>query len=334
MGKGLLKTEEAIAFVKEIFTGLLSEKLKLHKVSSPLVVLDGTGINDDLSGVERAVSFPVKALQEKRAVVVHSLAKWKRIRLKDFEIEEGVGILTDMKALRPDEDYSHLHSIYVDQWDWEVRMAPKQRTLFFLKATVDRIYDAILETEKAVHLKYSEIKPSLPKSITYIHSEELLLKYPNLTSKQREYEAAKEYGAIFLIGIGKQLSSGEPHDGRAPDYDDWSTLNEDGYIGLNGDIIVWHPELQEAVELSSMGIRVNKQVMKQQLKERKCEERSQFMYHRMILEESLPQSIGGGIGQSRLCIFLLKRKHIGEVQVSIWSDEQRDSLQEKGVFLL
>ena len=334
MGKDLLKTEEAIAFVKESFTSSLSEKLKLHKVSSPLVVLDGTGINDDLSGVERAVSFPVKSLQEKRAVVVHSLAKWKRIRLKDFEIEEGVGILTDMKALRPDEDYSHLHSIYVDQWDWEVRMNPKQRTLAFLKATVDRIYDAMLETEKVVYVKYPELTPSLPKSITYIHSEELLLRYPDITPKQREYEAAKEYGAIFLIGIGKQLSSGEPHDGRAPDYDDWSTLNEDGFIGLNGDIIVWHPELQEAVELSSMGIRVDKHVMEQQLKERKCEERSQFMYHRMILEESLPQSIGGGIGQSRLCMFFLKRKHIGEVQVSIWSDEQRDSLQEKGVFLL
>lgn len=334
MSKDLLKTEEAITFVKESFTSLLSKKLKLHKVSSPLVVLDGTGINDDLSGVERAVSFPVKSLLEKRAVVVHSLAKWKRIRLKDFEVEEGVGILTDMKALRPDEDYSHLHSIYVDQWDWEVRMASKQRTLSFLKETVDSIYEAMLETEKAVHLKYPELTPSLPKSITYIHSEELLLKYPNLTSKQRECEAAKEYGAIFLIGIGKQLSSGESHDERAPDYDDWSTPNEDGYIGLNGDIIVWHPELQEAVELSSMGIRVNKQVMEQQLKEKKCEDRYHFMYHKMILEELLPQSIGGGIGQSRLCMFLLKRKHIGEVQVSIWSEEQRRSLQKEGMFLL
>lgn len=334
MSKDLLRTEEMIAFVKESFTGLLSEKLKLHKVSSPLVVLDGTGINDDLSGVERAVSFPVKALQEKRAVVVHSLAKWKRIRLRDFEIGEGTGILTDMKALRPDEDYSHLHSIYVDQWDWEVRMNSEQRTLTYLKETVDKIYDAILETEKAVTERYSGLGTSLPQKITYLHSEELLLKYPKLTTKEREHEATKEHGAIFIIGIGKELSSGEPHDGRAPDYDDWSTPNEEGYIGLNGDIIVWHPELQEAVELSSMGIRVDKHVMEQQLRERKCEDRAQFMYHKMVLDEVLPQSIGGGIGQSRLCMFLLKRKHIGEVQVSIWPDEQKDSLREEEVFLL
>lgn len=334
MNKDLLKTEEAIAFVKDSFAERLSEKLKLHKVSSPLVVLDGTGINDDLSGVERAVSFPVKSLQDKRAVVVHSLAKWKRIRLQDFEIEEGAGILTDMKALRPDEDYSHLHSIYVDQWDWEVRMNPAARTLSYLKETVDKIYEAMLETEQAIYLRTPEIKPSLPKRITYIHAEELLLRYPNLSPKEREYEAAKEYGAVFLIGIGGELSSGEPHDGRAPDYDDWSTPNEEGYLGLNGDILVWHPELQEAVELSSMGIRVNKQVMEQQLKERACEERSQFMYHNMILKELLPQSIGGGIGQSRLCMFLLRKKHIGEVQVSVWSESHKTALKENGIFLL
>lgn len=334
MSKDLLKMEEAIAFVKESFTSSLSEKLKLHKISSPLVVLDGTGINDDLSGVERAVSFPVKSLNDKRAVVVHSLAKWKRIRLKDYEIEEGSGVLTDMRALRPDEDYSHLHSIYVDQWDWEVRMSSEQRTLSYLKQTVNKIYEAMLETEKAVTSRYIEMNPILPDKITFIHSEELYLKYPKLSSKEREHAAAKEYGAIFLIGIGNELSSGIPHDGRAPDYDDWSSLNEDGFIGLNGDIIVWHSELQEAVEMSSMGIRVDQNVMQQQLKQRKCEERAEFMYHKMILDGALPQSIGGGIGQSRFCMFLLKRKHIGEVQVSIWAEEHRDTLNREGVFLL
>ncbi len=330
----ILKAEVAISLVKETFAKELSSQLSLVKVSSPIAVLDGTGINDDLNGIERPVSFPVKALDDKRAVVVHSLAKWKRLRLKQLDIEEGSGILTDMKALRPDEDFTALHSIYVDQWDWEQRISPEKRTLGFLKETVEKIYSALKITEQVVYQHYPEIKPILPQDITFIHSEELLKKYPTLTVKERESAASKEYGAIFVIGIGGQLSNGEPHDGRAPDYDDWSSPNGEGFFGLNGDIIVWNSVLQSAFELSSMGVRVDKEAMIRQLDERSCAFRSLLTFHSMLLAGELPESIGGGIGQSRVCMFMLKKRHIGEVQVSIWPEVEMKKLAASGVTLL
>ncbi|MEN6618433.1 MAG: aspartate--ammonia ligase [Rikenellaceae bacterium] len=334
MKQEILKTEKAISLVKETFAGELSRQLSLVTVSSPIAVLDGTGINDDLNGIERPVFFPVKALKDKKAVVVHSLAKWKRLRLKQLEVEPNCGILTDMKALRPDEDFTALHSIYVDQWDWEQRIMPEQRTLGFLKETVTKIYSALKTTEQVVHEYYPHIESVLPEGITFIHSEELLKRYPELNARERESAAAKEYGAIFIIGIGGQLSNGESHDGRAPDYDDWSTPNSDGYFGINGDIIVWNPVLECAFELSSMGIRVDKEALIRQLEERECIDRSMLAFHSMLLAGELPESIGGGIGQSRVCMFMLKKRHIGEVQVSIWPEMEVLKLTAAGVRLL
>jgi aspartate--ammonia ligase len=306
----------------------------LIPVSSPLVVLDGTGINDDLNGIERPVAFPIKSLDEQRAVVVHSLAKWKRIRLKELELEQEEGIITDMRALRPDEDYSPIHSIYVDQWDWEKVISPVDRNLPYLKATVNEIYRVLMETEKAVEQQYPDKKAVLPNEITFISSEELLQKYPDSTPKERENAIAKEYGAVFLYGIGGELSNGFIHDGRAADYDDWSTENNAGYSGLNGDILVWNPVLNSAFELSSMGIRVDKVALVRQLEIRKCTERSQLAFHQMLLNGELPQSIGGGIGQSRVCMFMLKLSHIGEVQVSIWDEHKKANLTKENIFLL
>ncbi|TGE18979.1 aspartate--ammonia ligase [Hymenobacter elongatus] len=330
----LLKTEEAISFVKDSFARELSRQLHLVKVSAPIAVLDGTGINDDLNGIERPVHFPVKALAEKRAVVVHSLAKWKRLRLLELGIEPGKGLLTDMRALRPDEDYSPIHSIYVDQWDWEKHITPAQRSIDFLQATVEKIYAALKTTEYQVAEQYPDIEPVLPETITFIYAEELLMRYPDLTPKQREHEAAKEYGAIFLIGIGGELSHGEAHDGRAPDYDDWSTPNEAGYFGLNGDIVLWSPVLETAFEVSSMGIRVDKAALTRQLEMRGCAERKDLHFHSLLLADELPQSIGGGIGQSRVCMFMLRKAHIGEVQVSIWPEAVRQELLATGIALL
>jgi aspartate--ammonia ligase len=330
----LLKTEEAIGFTKDMFAKQLAEQLSLTKISSPIAVLDGTGINDDLNGVERAVSFPIKAMQEQKAVVVHSLAKWKRLRLQELEMDKGSGLLTDMRALRPDEDYSPLHSIYVDQWDWEMCIGAEQRSLAFLKATVEKIYYALQITEKLVVDMYDEIKPVLPRSITFVHAEELLMRYPTLSIKEREHKICKEYGAVFIIGIGGKLSNGEAHDGRAADYDDWTTKNEDGYFGLNGDILLWHPVLEMAFEVSSMGIRVDKTALLKQLEERACLERMELQFHKMLLADELPQSIGGGIGQSRVCMFMLRKKHIGEVQASIWTKAIREEMLKEGVVLL
>jgi len=239
-----------------------------------------------------------------------------------------------MRALRPDEDYSPIHSIYVDQWDWEKHISKKDRTLAYLKTSVLKIYDALKTTEKITVDKYEEIKAVLPNKIKFIQSEDLYQKYPSLTPKQREDKAAEEFGAIFIIGIGKVLSNGKVHDGRAPDYDDWISKNEDGYFGLNGDIIVWNHVLRSAFEISSMGIRVNKESLLEQLSERGCNERSKLSFHKMLLDDYLPQSIGGGIGQSRVCMFMLRKKHIGEVQVSIWPEKLRKELSEKGVTLL
>ena len=329
----LLETEEAITFVKDTFARELARQLHLYKVSAPLVVLDGTGINDDLNGIERPVGFPIKALDEQRAVVVHSLAKWKRVRLQQLGIPAGKGLLTDMRALRPDEDYSPIHSIYVDQWDWEKHMLPEQRTIPFLKATVETIYGALKTTEHQVAEAFG-IAPVLPARITFLHAEELLRRYPDLTPKQREHEAAREYGAVFLMGIGGELSHGEIHDGRAPDYDDWSSLNEDGHRGLNGDILLWNPVLETSFEISSMGIRVDKDALTRQLELRGCPERQGLQFHQQLLADALPQSIGGGIGQSRVCMFLLRKAHIGEVQVSLWPEAVRAEMAETGVGLL
>ncbi len=330
----LVKTEIAISLVKKTFAAALAEQLQLVEVSAPLVVLVGTGINDDLNGIERPVAFPIKALEEKNAVVVHSLAKWKRQRLKDWKVDLGAGILTDMRALRPDEDYSALHSIYVDQWDWEKHIALTDRNLAYLKKTVETIYHVLRKTEQVVHAYDQTLIPILPESIYFIHAEELLQLYPDLTPKDRENAITKQYGAVFIIGIGGKLSDGMRHDGRAADYDDWTTQNEDGYQGLNGDLLLWNPVLACAFEISSMGIRVDQAAMLAQLKEHDCLERSELAFHRALLAGELPQSIGGGIGQSRVCMFLLRKSHIGEVQVGIWPENVRKELLLEGVSLL
>lgn len=329
-----IEIEEAISLVKSTFDQHLRKALKLYRVSAPMIVLKGTGINDDLSGVERAAQFPVKDLQDHPAEVVQSLAKWKRLRLAEYHIAPGNGILTDMRALRPDEEFSPIHSIYVDQWDWEVAMDPAERKLSYLKDTVRKIYSSIRATEERIAAEYPEKPAILPKEITFLHSEELLQMFPNSSPKEREAKAAREFGAYFLIGIGANLSHGEPHDGRAPDYDDWSTPAEDGLHGLNGDIIFWNPVLETAFEISSMGIRVDAPTLQHQLRLTGKEERSSLYYHTQLLQNKVPQSIGGGIGQSRLCMFLLKKKHIGEVQVSVWPDSLRAECAAKGIHFL
>ena len=314
----ILRTEEAIFYIKETFGKRLAHNLNLVNVSAPIAVLDGTGINDDLNGVERPVSFPVKGLTDQKAVIVQSLAKWKRVRLKEFSFEAGRGLLTDMRALRPDEDLSPIHSVYVDQWDWEKHIIRGQRNLKYLKKTVESIYEALKATEADIFEAYPEFMPILPDKISFIHAEELLREYPDLSPKERENEIAKIFGAVFIIGIGATLSNGQPHDGRAPDYDDWSSMNEDGYYGLNGDIILWNPVIERAFEISSMGIRVDVESMEKQLAIRGCSDRKNLLFHSMLLNNELPLSIGGGIGQSRVCMFFLRKKHIGEVQSGIW----------------
>lgn len=296
--------------------------------------MSGTGLNDDLNGVERAVSFPVAAMGDRRAEVVHSLAKWKRVKLHAYDIAPGYGLYTDMNAIRADEELDNLHSLYVDQWDWEKTILPENRNLDYLKETVNQIYGVVKDNEKRIYRQFPHITPVLPDKVTFIHAEELLQEYPDLTPKEREEKAAKKYGAIFLIGIGNPLSNGEPHDGRAPDYDDWITPNSDGYIGLNGDLIFWDPVLNTSFELSSMGIRVSPESLRAQLSQRGCMERSELSFHKMLLAGELPLSIGGGIGQSRLCMFLLQKAHIGEVQASLWPEEQIARCREAGITLL
>lgn len=330
----ILRTEQSISFIKDRFKKRLALSLNLVSVSAPIAVPDGTGINDDLNGIEKPVSFELKSIKGRKVSIVQSLAKWKRIRLKEFGIEPGKGILTDMRAIRPDEDLSAIHSLYVDQWDWEKRIIPEQRGLFYLKATVESIYEALKSTEKDLHNLYPDLTPVLPDKIHFIHAEELLRQFPGLTAKQRETKIAKKFGAVFIIGIGARLSNGEPHDGRAPDYDDWSTLNEDGYNGLNGDIILWYPVLQTGLEISSMGIRVSKEALEKQLEIKGCTNRKNLLFHRLLLNNELPACIGGGIGQSRLCMFLLKKSHIGEVQSGIWPDEIMNQSELSGIRLL
>jgi aspartate--ammonia ligase len=326
-------TEKAIKSVKDMFQDNLSAQLALLRVTAPMVVLSGMGLNDDLNGVERPVSFPIKDLGEQRAEVVHSLAKWKRVKLAQMNIMPGRGIYTDMNALRPDEELDNIHSIYVDQWDWERVITREQRNLNYLKMTVRRIYEAIKVTENKLYVEFPQIEPMLPEEVFFIHSEELLQMYPGLTSKERENAIVKEHKAVFVIGIGGKLSDGEPHDSRAADYDDWTTHNEEGYCGLNGDLLLWNPVLESAFEISSMGIRVDEEALRRQLELRGETHKAELMYHKLLLEGKLPYTIGGGIGQSRLCMFLLRKAHIGEIQSSIWSDETRAQCHEAGIDL-
>jgi len=329
----LRQTERAIRMIKEYFQTHLAETLNLLRVSAPLFVEANTGINDNLNGIERPVSFPIKAMNERRAEIVQSLAKWKRMALADYSFAPGEGIYTDMNAIRPDEDLDEIHSIYVDQWDWERVMSPEDRNLDFLQKIVERIYEVIRETENHVAQTYSAINPFLPPKITFVHTEELERRYPELSIREREDRICKELGAVFLVGIGSVLSNGQPHDGRAPDYDDWSTPTERG-CGLNGDIFVWNPVLGRSFELSSMGIRVNAETLKTQLAIRDAEDRAELFFHRRLLAGELPQSIGGGIGQSRLCMLFLRKAHIGEVQSSIWPEDLRKQLEQQNINLL
>jgi aspartate--ammonia ligase len=330
----LNQTEKAIKFVKDTFQQQLSAELNLRRVTAPLFVLKGTGINDDLNGTERKVSFPVKDMDDTFAEVVNSLAKWKRTALADYCIPHGNGIYTDMNAIRPDEEFSNLHSLYVDQWDWERVIAEKERNLEFLKHIVRKIYEGIKRTEYLVFENFNSLKPFLPSEIRFIHSEELLAEYPNLSPREREYEAAKKYGAIFVIGIGGMLSNGERHDGRAPDYDDWTTPTIKDFKGLNGDIILWNPVLEIAFEISSMGIRVDRDALLKQLEICEVPDRTKMLFHSRLIKNELPLSIGGGIGQSRICMFYLRKAHIGEVQASIWPSELLEECRKNNIFLL
>lgn len=327
-------TEVAIKMIKGFFQRELAAALGLRRITAPLFVLSGTGLNDDLSGTERAVSFPVRDLNDRRAEVVHSLAKWKRVKLEAYDIQPGYGLYTDMNAIRADEELDNLHSLYVDQWDWEKTIDPSWRTVDYLRSTVEAIYDVLKRTELMVFQQFPHITPRLPQKITFLHAQELLEMYPDMTSHEREIAAARRFGAIFIIGIGAPLSDGKPHDRRAPDYDDWTTPNADGHLGLNGDLIVYDSVLDTSVELSSMGIRVDPEAMERQLEMSGCTERAGLKFHTMVLDGKLPAAIGGGIGQSRLCMFLLQKAHIGEVQASIWPEEQVERCLEAGIVLL
>ena len=328
------QTEQGIKLIKEFFQQNLSTELRLRRVTAPLFVLQGLGINDDLNGVERPVTFPIKDLGDAKAEVVHSLAKWKRLTLAEYHVEPGYGVYTDMNAIRADEELDNLHSLYVDQWDWEAVITRDQRNLDFLKNIVRRIYAAILRTEFLVCERYCKLNPFLPQEIHFIHSEDLLAMYPDKSVKEREDLIAKKYGAVFIIGIGGKLANGEPHDGRAPDYDDWTTECGDGKKGLNGDILIWYPVLGRAVELSSMGIRVDQESLIRQLEITGKQDRAQLYFHQKLLNGELPLSVGGGIGQSRLCMVLLQKAHLGEIQASIWPDEMRKECHELGMTLI
>lgn len=327
-------TEKAIKAVKDMFQDNLSAQLALLRVTAPMTVLSGTGLNDDLNGVESPVSFPVKDMEGRKAEVVHSLAKWKRIKLAQMGVAPGRGIYTDMNALRPEEELDNIHSIYVDQWDWEKVIVPEQRTLDFLKKTVRRIYEAIKVTENKLYVEFPQIEPMLPEEIFFVHSEDLLKMYPDLSPKEREDAVVREHKAVFIIGIGGRLSDGRPHDGRSADYDDWSTVNEEGYEGLNGDLLLWNPVLHSAFEVSSMGIRVDQEALRRQLELKGETSKEGLLYHRMLLEGRLPLTIGGGIGQSRLCMFLLRKAHIGEIQSSLWPEDMRLRCHEAGIDLV
>lgn len=327
-------TEVAIKTIKRTFQEKLAAALCLRRVTAPLFVLSGTGINDDLNGVERAVGFTIDDMGGARAEVVHSLAKWKRMKLGAYDIAPGYGLYTDMNAIRTSETLDNIHSIYVDQWDWEKTIREQDRTIAYLKSTVRSIYCALRQTEARIYEEFPHITPRLPEEVTFVYSQQLLDQYPTLTPKERETEAARQYGAIFVIGIGGKLSDGQPHDLRAPDYDDWTSPGEDGYKGLNGDLIVWDSVLGIALELSSMGIRVSPQSLRQQLAICHQEQRLELPFHRALAAGRLPYSIGGGIGQSRICMFLLQKAHIGEVQASIWPQQMVDTCRQHDIRLM
>ena len=321
----LQTTERAIKKIKDFFQLNLAFELDLTRMTAPLFVLKGTGVNDDLNGIERPVGFKIRHLQDIEAEVVQSLAKWKRMVLADYGIPAGTGIYTDMNAIRADETLDNLHSLYVDQWDWEKVITADQRTIPFLQSIVRCIYDVIRRTELYVYHEYPSIKPILPEKIEFIQSEELLQRYPNLTPQEREDVVVRENGAVFVIGIGGKLSDGKPHDGRAPDYDDWT---------LNGDIIVWNPITECSFELSSMGIRVDKSALLNQLKISGQEQRLKLKFHQRLMNGELPLSIGGGIGQSRLCMLFLHKAHVGEIQASIWPEEMIAECKRNNIILL
>ena len=317
-------TQNAIALVKDKFASELCKNLNLSRVSAPLFVKQGSGLNDDLNGVERPVSFDILETGE-IAEVVHSLAKWKRMALLKYGFPMHAGLYTDMNAIRRDEECDNIHSIYVDQWDWEKIITNEDRTEEYLKETVKSIYSAVYETAKVIEKTYPSLDCYLPEQISFVTTYELEEKFPDLTPKQREYEAAKQYGAVFIMKIGGRLKNGQKHDGRAPDYDDWE---------LNGDILVYYPVLDISLELSSMGIRVDEESLARQLKISGCEDRASLPFQKEVLEGKLPYTIGGGIGQSRICMFFLQRAHIGEVQSSIWPEEVHAYAKEKGVYIL
>ena len=328
------ETEQGIKVIKEFFADNLSTGLRLRRVTAPLFVRRGLGLNDDLSGTERAVTFPIKDLGDARAEVVHSLAKWKRLTLAEYAVAEGYGIYTDMNAIRADEELGNLHSLYVDQWDWERVIAPADRTIDFLKKVVRYIYEAMLRTEYLVCERFPQLHPQLPERLTFLHAEELRQRYPSLSSKERENAIAEELGAVFIIGIGGPLGDGKPHDLRAPDYDDYSSPSSLSWPGLNGDLLVWNAVLGRAFELSSMGIRVDREALLRQLRESGKDDRQQLYFHQRLLNGTLPLSVGGGIGQSRLCMYYLQKAHIGEIQASIWPDEMRSRCRELGIPLI
>lgn len=320
--------------IRSFVEQLLEEELHLHRVSAPLFVRQHTGVNDDLNGIERAVSFPVKAMDDARAEIVQSLAKWKRMALAEYGVPAGEGLFTSMKAIRPDEQPDNTHSLYVDQWDWEMHIRASDRTVGFLKQTVEKLYSILTRAEKFVAGLHQQIEPVLPECIYFIDAESLLQKYPHLTPQQREHEIVKEHGAVFLMGIGGLLSDGKQHDGRAPDYDDWTTENEAGFCGLNGDILVWNPVLKRVFELSSMGIRVDKKALVHQLRLRGEEKRLDFLFHKKLMNGELPLSIGGGIGQSRVAMFLLRKAHVGEISAGIWPEAMVHLCKAHGIHLL
>lgn len=319
------ESQVGIKLIKDYFERKLAEKLNLTRVSAPLFVKPETGINDNLSGSEKAVSFEMRKYGQ-GLEIVQSLAKWKRMALKWYEFEVGEGLYTDMNAIRPDEFVDNIHSIYVDQWDWEKVIIKEDRTTEYLVLVVEGIFEALKETEIYINEIYpSRLNKKLPDKITFITTQELEDRYPGKTPKEREHYITKEYGAVFLSKIGEVLKSGEKHDGRAPDYDDWE---------LNGDILVWDEAIEDSLELSSMGIRVSEQSLERQLKVANAEDRKKLDYHKALLAGELPYTVGGGIGQSRLCMFFLEAKHIGQVQASVWPDEEVKRSEDEGVFLL
>ena len=318
-------TQVAIKTVKDFFQNLLAERMNLQRVSAPLFVTPESGLNDNLNGVERPVSFGIKEQNERQAEIVHSLAKWKRYALKKYGFSVGEGLYTDMSAIRRDEDTDNIHSIYVDQWDWEKIIDKSDRNIDTLKSTVRCIYSVLRKTEKYMAIRYDYIEEILPQDIFFITTQELEDMYPDSTPKERERLIAKEKGAVCLMQIGDILASGEKHDGRAPDYDDWA---------LNADIIVYYPLLDISLELSSMGIRVDEDALISQLKKAGCEDRAALPFQKAILDKELPYTIGGGIGQSRICMFFLRKAHIGEVQSSLWPDDVAKECESKGVMLL